>query len=251
MPSSSRVIGHSACSVLVTVGAGLKPLIDHVRLRGHGLHPIEEIGGVLFLRENRLEVRQPRLEVGHLLPELRQLLGGGETLGDVGAQRRELRLARASCRCAPAARSSNKTCRSRPRRARRTRQPARTTGVLSVSVPSDAVYCAVSGRPHTTFKFACAIATHPPSRGGGFHRLAGLLEGGLDRELDQLGRRRSHHVRLGVHDLDRAFEVAGRLEVRHELREPGQRRARPSITTSPPACFSSVSHSICGRARLI
>ena len=55
-------------------------------------------------------------------------------------------------------------------------------------------------------------------------------------------------------DLDRPLEVAGRLEIGDEIRQAGERRA-PAVDHHfvwiGAVCFSSVSHSIGGSARLI
>ena len=108
----------------------LEALDRQVRLRRHRLHAAQQIGGVLLLRQHRLQVVEPAFELVDLRAELRQLLRGAQALGDVGAQRPQLRLRAAPSRRASASRSSSRTRRRRRARARRTRRPARTTAAL-------------------------------------------------------------------------------------------------------------------------
>ena len=89
VPSSSMLMGHSACSSLVTTGAGLKSLMVRFdctasvcRLRSRS--PKSFSSG-----RTALQAVEARLQVGHLRPELRQLAGGGHALVDVRAERRE------------------------------------------------------------------------------------------------------------------------------------------------------------------
>jgi len=72
----------------------LEALDGHVRLRGHRLHAVQQVGGVLLFGQDRLEVGKAPFEVGHLRAELRQFLRRAQALVDVVAQRHELRLPR-------------------------------------------------------------------------------------------------------------------------------------------------------------
>jgi hypothetical protein len=72
----------------------LEALDDHVRLSRDGLHAVQQVGGVFLLRQDCLQIRQPPFQIGDLRAELRQLPRRHLTLGDVGPQRHQLRLAR-------------------------------------------------------------------------------------------------------------------------------------------------------------
>ena len=64
---------------------------DHqIGLRRDGLHAAQQIGRVLFFRQHRAQVVEPRLEVVDFRFKRRQLLGRGDALGDVSTQSDEL-----------------------------------------------------------------------------------------------------------------------------------------------------------------
>jgi len=83
VPSSSMLIGHSACSSLLTTGAGLKCLMVRFDCTARVWRLPEQVGEVFLLRQDGLQPVEARFEIGHLRAELGQLLGDGHALADV------------------------------------------------------------------------------------------------------------------------------------------------------------------------
>ena len=61
-----------------------------MRLHGERLNPSQKIGDVLLLGEHGFKAFEPRFQVGDLLLELVQLIGGRRAFRDINAERRQL-----------------------------------------------------------------------------------------------------------------------------------------------------------------
>ena len=174
----------------------LEALDRQVRLRRHRLHPAQQVGRVLLFGQHRPQVVEPSFELVDLRAELRQLLRRRLALGDVAAQRLELRLRASPSRRAPASRSSS---RKRPdaarRRAPRTRRPGAYHGsfVRLSSIVTTQPYRGISCRALLARRLPPACATLARRRRG----FAGSLKHALDAELDQLAGRRRRRLGRG------------------------------------------------------
>ena len=94
MPSAWQTVRNLGVQRLLDGGQRRESLNRQVRLRRQPLDAAQDVGDVLFLRQDLLEVLEPQLELGHLRLEFREPPGGRDTPGDVRAKRGQPRLAK-------------------------------------------------------------------------------------------------------------------------------------------------------------